>query len=189
MGTKLYRNWWLLLIKGICTIILGVILVLLPEKTIMVFSLVAGAMIGLSGLSLTIGAISHRRYNYEWTWWLLEGLVDLVIATLIILNPMEAVNIIVFMVALWILIMGIIQIITSINIQYYLPGNYIFTIAGIIAVIFGVIIIARPTAGIQDLSIIFGIFAIIYGISQVYISILLRKLIIEEIGEIESVYL
>lgn len=189
MGTKLYRNWWLLLVKGVITIILGLTILFLPGWSIKVIILVTGLLLGASGLSMITGALSHRRYNYEWTWWLLEGLVDLVIGILIILNPMEAAVAVVFLLALWVLIMGIIQIITSINIQYHLPGNLIFILAGIVAVIFGILILTRPSAGVRGIAVIFAIFAIFYGISQVYVSMLLRKLVIEEIGEIEDQYI
>ena len=189
MGTKLYKNWWLLLLKGVMTILLGLILLLMPGPTIKLFSLITGIIITMSGLSLISGAFSHRRYNYEWTWWLMEGMVDLVIGILIILNPMEAVNVIVFILALWVLIMGIIQLITAINIQYHLPGNFIFILGGVVAVIFGILLLAAPSSGIKGIVLIFSIFTILYGISQIYISILLRKLVIEQLGEIETQYL
>jgi uncharacterized membrane protein HdeD (DUF308 family) len=138
---------------------------------------------------LVAGAISHMKSNYEWTWWLLEGLVDLLIGIILIFNPLQAGSAMVILVALWIIIMGFIQLITSINIQYYMTGNLILVLEGVVAIAFGIILLLNPERGLNGIIILFGIFALFYGISQVYISLLLKKIVIEEIGEVEDVYL
>jgi len=189
MGTKLYKNWWALLFKGILTMAFGIFLLLSPEPAAKVFSVIAGIIIGVSGLFLISGSISHMRANYEWTWWLLEGLVDLIIGILVIFNPLQMASVVVILIALWIILMGIIQLITSINIQYYMTGNVILVMVGIVAIIFGILILLNPERGVMGVIMLVGIFALFYGISQAYISFLLRKIIIEEIGEVEDVYL
>lgn len=189
MGTKLYKNWWFLLLKGILTIILGIFMLLRPETALHAFGIIAGIAIGLSGIFLVAGSITHMRANYEWTWWLLEGLIDLLVGIILILYPAWAASAIVILLAVWIILMGIIQVITSINIQYYMTGNIIFIFGGVVAIIFGVLLLLNPITGLKGGLLLFGIFALFYGISQVYISLLLRKIVIEEIGEVEDVYL
>lgn len=189
MGTKLYKNWWLLLFKGILSAGMGLFLIITPDTGIALFATLAALFIGLGGVALVAGAFTHRRYNFDWTWWLLEGLVDIIIALLIIINPAEAAAIVIILVAVWCLVMGVIQIITSINVQYYLPGNLIFILTGAVAVIFGLLLLLNPAAGLKGIIILFGIFALFYGISQIYVSILIRKIVIEEIAEIEDLYL
>jgi len=189
MGTKLYKNWWLLLLKGIITLALGIFLLLSPEAAAKAFSIITGIMIGISGLFLVAGAISHMRANYEWTWWLLEGLVDILIGIILIFNPLQAASTIIMLVALWIIIMGFIQLITSINIQYYMTGNLILVLGGVVAIFFGILLLLNPGRGLMGVMLLFGIFALFYGISLIYISLLLRKIVIEEIGEVEDVYL
>lgn len=189
MGTKLYKNWWLLLLKGVLSAGMGLFLLLAPGTGIIVFATLAAILIGLGGIALIIGAITHRRYNFDWTWWLMEGLFDVIIALLIIANPAEAAAIVMILIAAWVLIMGVIQIITAINVQYYLPGNLIFILTGVVAVILGFFILFNLSTGLQGIIILFGIFTLFYGISQIYVSVIIRKIVIEQIGEIEDMYL
>lgn len=189
MRTRLYKNWWLLLFKGILTLLLGIFLLFNPEATARLFSVIVGILIGVSGLFLISGSVSHMRANYEWTWWLLEGLVDLLVGILMIFNPLQAASVIIILLAIWVIIMGFIQIITSINIQYYMTGNLILVFGGAVALVFGILLLLNPDKGLKGIILLFGIFAIFYGISQVYVSTLLRKIVIDEIGEVEDVYL
>lgn len=189
MGTKLYKNWWLLLFKGVLSAGMGLFLLLSPDTGLIVFATLAAILIGLGGMALIIGALTHRRYNFDWTWWLMEGAFDVIIALLIIAFPTKAAGIVMILIAVWVLIMGVIQIITAINIQYYLPGNLIFILTGSVAVIFGVFILFNPVAGLKGMIILFGIFTLFYGISQIYISVLFRKIVIEQLSEIEDMFM
>jgi uncharacterized membrane protein HdeD (DUF308 family) len=48
-------------------------------------------------------------------------------------------------------------------------------IGGLVSVAFGVVLFARPGVGALTLALLFGLFALIYGISQVSAGIQLRQ--------------
>ncbi|HUS87283.1 MAG TPA: DUF308 domain-containing protein [Bacteroidales bacterium] len=188
MRTKPYRNWWFMLIKGILICLSGLFVLLFPDFALLPICYIIGAFLFVSGISLIAGSITHRKYNFEWTWWLFEGIIDVIIGLLIALWPGEVVSVAIVILAIWIIIMGLIQLITAINIQHYVSGNLIFIFAGIFSIILGILLLFNPLEGARGFLIILGLFALIYGALQIFISFKLKKIIVEEIGEIEDLY-
>jgi hypothetical protein len=81
--TKLFKNWWLLAIKGLFILTFGLILALRDINQIEIvtyFSLI----ICISGLLFTHGAMYNLGRKIPWKWWLFEGLLDVVFGGLII---------------------------------------------------------------------------------------------------------
>jgi uncharacterized membrane protein HdeD (DUF308 family) len=189
VGLKLYKSWWSLLIKGVLVTLLGLSLLLIRNMDLHTFSLIVGLIFGFSGLSMVYGGYSQRVVNYEWTWWLLEGLIDIIVALFLIIAPFEALPIFGVVVGIWAVLMGLIQLVTAINIQFYIIEISLFVVVGLIALITGIVMVYFSITSLNTILWMFGMLTLIYGSLQIYISFQLRKIIIEEIGEIGDVYL
>ena len=50
-----------------------------------------------------------------------------------------------------------------------------FILAGLVSVAFGVVLFARPGIGAVTLALLFGLFSLIYGISQIVMGTQLRQ--------------
>jgi uncharacterized membrane protein HdeD (DUF308 family) len=48
-------------------------------------------------------------------------------------------------------------------------------VAGLVSILFGVLLFAHPNVGAVTLALLFGLFALIYGISQITMGIELRR--------------
>ena len=175
------------MIKGLLVCIVGLIFLLFTEHSLKFLSIGSGLLIIIGGFILLAGAISHRRYNYEWTWWLMEALIDIVFGSVIIFCPLPL-EIIALLIGVWVLIMGLMQIVTAINLQYYLRSNLIIIAMGILVSSFGAIIFMHPLPGIIGLIALAGVVSLIYGVTIIYLSFILRSVITEEIGGIEDLY-
>lgn len=189
MNLKLYKYWWLLTLKAGLIAGLGLFMFLIREISLNNFTTVCGIVIGLGGLFIITGSLIHRKYNCEWTWWLIEGLFDIFIASLLLFYPIASVSVAFILIGIWAILMGLFQFATAINIQYYMPGNSVFMLSAIISLIGGVLILSDPGTGLKGLQWLFGIYVFLYGSIQFYISLRLRRIVIEEIGNIEDVYL
>jgi uncharacterized membrane protein HdeD (DUF308 family) len=51
----------------------------------------------------------------------------------------------------------------------------LFIIGGLVSILFGVLLFARPDVGAVTLALLFGLFALIYGVSQITMGIELRR--------------
>lgn len=188
MSTKLYKNWWLLLIKAIAAVLIGFLITLNPylmaDKNLLLF----GLLIGFSGVALISGGYAQRVFNSEWTWWLLEGLIDILICVVILIKPIDTANFLCLVAGLWLAIMGFIHLATAINMQYYIPGNVVFVVTSILLLGSGFYILFSLGSALKLLMTITGVSIICFGLLMVYISLTLKKVVVEEIGEIEDLY-
>jgi uncharacterized membrane protein HdeD (DUF308 family) len=188
MSTKLFKNWWLMMVKALLSVVIGLLIIIDPHAMASSLMTVFAILLGIGGLSLMAGAVSHRIINSEWTWWLLEGMIDILICVLIIIRPLEAANFLCIVAGLWLSLMGIIHLVTAINFQYYISGNKIFIVSSVFLLISGLLFLIIPATGLKMLMLLTGICIICYGVLQVYISFVLKNVSIEEIGEIEDLY-
>lgn len=66
MEKKLYRNWWLLTLKGALAILFGILLVSMPVGSLKLIVRWFGIIIALGGIFLIFGAYSHKEHNNKW---------------------------------------------------------------------------------------------------------------------------
>jgi uncharacterized membrane protein HdeD (DUF308 family) len=69
------REWWLLLVRGVADLALGVLTLVWPGITVLVLALLFGIELLLLGVFETAAAIQARPVRRDWTWYLARGLV------------------------------------------------------------------------------------------------------------------
>lgn len=178
-----------MLVKALMSLIIGTLIIIDPHAMADTLMSVFALLLGISGISLISGAISHRIINSEWTSWLLEGMIDILICVLIIFRPFDVVNFLCIVAGLWLTLMGLIHLVTAINFQYYISGNRVFILSSVFLLISGLFFLIIPLSALKTIITLIGICIICYGLIQIYIAFVLKDVSVEEIGEIEDLYL
>lgn len=159
------RHWWALLVRGLLAILLGIIALVAPGIALLAFIYIFAAYVLLDGLAAVTVAFFERRFIRSWWVLLLEGIAGLVFGLLALVWPAETALILLFLVALWALLTGIMEI----GFAFILPGpvaqHWGLGIAGILSFIFGLVLIIHPAAGLLGVLWLVGIYAIVFGIS------------------------
>jgi uncharacterized membrane protein HdeD (DUF308 family) len=83
--------------------------------------------------------------------------------------------VLVFVLAAWAVVGGIVEFAAGFSAGETAGTRALFLIGGLVSVAFGVVLFARPGVGALTLALLFGLFALIYGISQVSAGIQLRQ--------------
>jgi len=187
MGINLYKYWWLLCIKAALILTLGLLIIIRTDQSFMFTATLAGGIISSGGILLLAGAFLHMKFNCDWTWWLYEGLCDLVIGVILMLRPGESCEVFIALLAVWFLISGILHFVTAINIQYYLSNRFILYLSAAVAALSGIFLIYSTFRDFYRLINIIGLLAIIYGSLVLYYSVLLKDVVVEEIDEIDYI--
>ena len=167
MFTKDYRRWNLAYLNGILAIIFGMVALLFPSITIIGLAIYFAIAILLGGISLMVSSFRSRFGNANWTLMLLEGLVGTLIGLFIIIRPESAAAILVTLIGIWSIFIGLVFI--WIYTRGHLPeiANTFHLIAGILALIVGLLILVNPFGSTRIIVVLIGIYAIIYGISSI----------------------
>jgi uncharacterized membrane protein HdeD (DUF308 family) len=81
------REWWLLLLRGIADLALGVLTLVWPGITVLVLALLFGVELLLLGGLETAAAFQARVARHDWGWYLARGLVAVAIGIVTIVWP------------------------------------------------------------------------------------------------------
>jgi len=141
MQTK-QRPWWLTLIMGTLAFVIGAVLLWAPAKTKVETYQLLIAFLGLYWLiGGIVGIISIFVDHTAWGWKLFMGIVSIIAGGYILMYPVAAgvalPRILVLILGLWGLMEGIILLIMA-----FRGGGWGAGILGVVAIIFGLILMA-----------------------------------------------
>lgn len=176
MEIRLFKNWWLLTIKGILAIGFGLYILLFQYSIITtLLAKVFGIIIIVSGTLIGIGAFLHKKSNPRWVWWFIEGIIDISIGAVFVFKPQWAKAFILGIMSIWACLIGILQIITAIRMNTYMVNWWSLLIGGIFSILFAILIFINPFYGTFTIVTIVGAAAIIFGLMLVYMSKTLKE--------------
>ncbi len=175
MLKSLSRSWWMLTLKGILLIIFGLFAFFSTTITAATLALYFAILIIIDGVFTIVAAI--RSWQDEEDHWLIlaEGILSLIIGTLLFLSPGLTLLIVSFTIAFWFIFIGISRIAMAIQIRKEIEGEGWMILGGVLMVAFGCIIFARPALGYESLTWLIGMFCFLAGIVILMVSFRIRK--------------
>lgn len=162
MLERIQSKWWLLLLRGLLAIIFGLIAIFSPGIVLVTLIYYFGFLALFSGLFLIIEGIVIKGDDRGMR--ILEGVLSLIFGLLFILQPAFVFSFIMYFIAFWAIIAGIMQIIYAVKLRKEISNEWLAILNGLITLIFGILVLTNILAGAQALVMVFGIYAIISGI-------------------------
>lgn len=175
MLTQLARNWWVEALRGMIAILFGVIALVWPRLTLEILVLFVGAYMLVDGIFAIITGFTNRAGHDKWWVLLLEGLVGIVAGIITFLHPGLATIILVYVIALWAIVTGVLEIVAAIELRKEIQGEWMLALSGIVSLGLGVSLLFFPAAGALTVAWLIGAYAIIFGGSLLSLSLRLRK--------------
>lgn len=161
---QLADNWWLFLAQGILSIILGVLALVWPGSTLVVLTVLFGLLLLLNGIVVVMSAIGFAASNLPWGWRLTIGLLDILAGLIVIRWPGETAVTVLLFIGFWAILVGISQVIGGIADHAALSHAWLVALDGVVSIIFGILMVVWPAAGLLTLALLVGIFAIVHGL-------------------------
>lgn len=169
------RNWWVFLLRGLLAVIFGVLALVWPEITLITLVILFGGFVLLEGiLNLLIGIVSSET-NRRWWVTLIEGILGIGVAVLTFVWPNLTAVVLLYFIAAWALITGILEIMTAIRLRRMLEREWVMILNGAISIIFALLLFIFPGESAISLVWLFGVFVIIIGILLIILGFRLRK--------------
>jgi uncharacterized membrane protein HdeD (DUF308 family) len=170
------KSWGWVLVFGMVTLGIGVVVTLHPKDTIYAFAIVLGIWLFVAGLFRIVAAIADNEDNGG-TRWLMAvlGLVSVIIGILFLRHTNETVKTLAFLIGLFWVVGGIIEFFTAYS-DYGSPTRVWRIVMGVLAFAAGVVTLVVPNLTVTTLAVIMGIWLILYGILEIALSLLLRRL-------------
>jgi uncharacterized membrane protein HdeD (DUF308 family) len=172
------RFWWMVVLRGALLLLLGVAALRWPGATLGVLVLWIGAGFLVNGAFALVAALAGRDVEGR-AWMVIEGLLGIAAGLVTFMNPGITGVVLLWLLAGWAILSGIVQLVAAIRLRRVIQGELFLALAGVVAILFGVLLIARPGAGLVALAFLLGWFAIFYGIVLIALGLRLRRLVRE----------
>ena len=167
MLEKFTQNWWMYAVRGLVAIIFGILAFTRPEQALQALVLVFGAFALLDGTFAIFAGIASYRYFESWWAVLLEGVSGVLIGLLTFFWPNITGLVLVYMIAAWALITGIFEIVAAIQLRRLITDEWMLILGGLLSILFGVLLFVFPVVGAVSVLWVIGIYAVVFGISEI----------------------
>jgi uncharacterized membrane protein HdeD (DUF308 family) len=172
---SLSRNWWLVALRGLLILLFGLAALVWPGVTLAVLVLWVGAGLLVNG-AFALGA-AIAGHDVEGRGWLvLEGVLGIVAGIIAFGYPGITQFLLLWMVAGWAVASGVAEIAAAVHFRKVITGEWLLGLAGVLSVLFGVLLIVWPVAGLLTLALVIGWYAILYGAALIALGVRLRNL-------------
>lgn len=171
----LSRLWWVLALRGLCALVIGVGAFVAPEVTLAVLVLVFGAYALVEGCLLLMTSFGSQTPGRDRWPVLLQGLLGVAVGVLTLFNPAVTALGLLLYIAAWLLAQGVLQIVVAVRLREELAGEWWLILGGIASVLLAGCLLWRPEAGVLAVLWWIGAWAIVWGMALVLAALRVRK--------------
>jgi uncharacterized membrane protein HdeD (DUF308 family) len=173
---SLVKNWWALALRGAAALVFGILAALWPDISLTALVVLFGSFAIVYGVFNIITAVRRRRGERRWWALLLEGVVSVAVGTVTLIMPDLTALALVYVIAAWAILTGILEIAAAIMLRRYIRGEWWLALAGVLSVAFGAVLAIWPGVGALALVLWIGAYAIVLGILLIALGFKLRRL-------------
>jgi uncharacterized membrane protein HdeD (DUF308 family) len=178
----LRRNWWTLVARGVCALLFGFIAWIWPGLTLLALLICWGTFAVVNGAVTLFSAFARDGLEPRWIL-LLEGGVSLLAGAVALLYPRFTALLFLYLLAGWALLSGAVELIAAYRLRKEIRGEFWLGFAGVLSLLFGLMLVLRPGAGALTVVWLIAVFAVMYGVVLIAWGLHLRELAAQAAGQ------
>ena len=167
-------HWWAIVLRGFAAVLFGTAMFVWPQMSLVVLLALFGAHALVDGLfaiaAAPLAAESHLR------WWplLLVGELGIGAGATAFLWPGLTAVALLALIACWAIATGVFEIAAAIDLRTLIADEWLLALSGALSLVFGILLLANPHAGILSVLWMIGIYAIAAGITTILMGLRVR---------------
>jgi uncharacterized membrane protein HdeD (DUF308 family) len=178
MLENLTRYWWAVALRGALAILFGVTALVWPGITVFALVLLFGAYSLVDGVFTLAAALGGRdRGGTErgsLIWLFVQGAAGIVIGVLAFVWPGITALALLWLIGIWAVVIGVLEVVAAARLRRQLRREWLLGLSGVLTVLFGILLMAWPAAGVLTLITLIGVSAIVFGVALVAFAVRLR---------------
>lgn len=171
----LAENWWLLLLRGLVSIAAGVLAMIWPGVTLITLILLYACLALVDGVLALMAALTGRAENMPRWWLVLAGIAGIAAGIAVLMWPGAGALALILLIGAWAVVHGVLEIIGAIQLRGESGHEWLLILAGVVSVLFGLLLLTAPAIGGLAMVWAFGVYAIAFGAALVTFSLRLRS--------------
>jgi len=175
MIETLAKNWWLVALRGLVALVLGIVILLIPQAAATFLIIFVGAYALVDGVFALIVAIVNKPQHKDRWWMVVEGIIGILAGIAILASPILAAVLLLFIIAFWALLTGIFEIIFAAVQWKTLPDKWLMLLGGIFSVVLGCLILSNPSFGALFIVTMIAVYMVLFGVLLILLGFSLRN--------------
>jgi uncharacterized membrane protein HdeD (DUF308 family) len=153
-------------LRGVLAVIVGILAISWPGITVLALVVLFAIYAFIDAGVQTMRAFSSRGAGPV-IWHLLLAVVGFLAGVIALSWPAPTVFVLVIVVAAWALVGGFAEFFAGFRSGESAGTRALFILAGLVSVVFGLLLFSRPGVGALTLALLFGLYSLVYGFSQI----------------------
>ena len=170
----LKQIWWVVLLRGILAVLFGVVALVWPGITVWALVVVFAAYAIIDGIVLVVQSVRDKPEG--WGWWLAMGVVSVLAGLVALFWPGITALALLYVIAFYAILFGITGIVGGVRFRKVPDSGWVWSVlAGVVVVLFGIVLLVFPGEGILSLIVLLGIYAILFGVLLIILAFQARS--------------
>ena len=176
MFEAMTRKWWVLLVRGVFGVLIGVLAFARPGLTVLSIVLSWAVFAEADGIAALVLALTgHHPPRSRWAL-MIAGVVGIAAGLITLASPGIGVVVLLWVVAAWAIGRGAFQVVAALELRRIIEGEWLMIVSGILSVMFGVVVLAEPIYGVRTLAYLIGLYASAVGLLEIALAFRVRQL-------------
>jgi len=163
-----------LIARGVLAIIVGIIALAWPKVTILALVILFAIYAFIAGGLQAMRAFSSRKAGPV-IGYLLLAVIDVAAGVIALVWPGPTALVLVLVIGFWAVVAGVFEIAAGFARGESAGTRTLFILAGLVTVVFGVVLFAHPNIGAFAIALLFGLYNLAAGVSLVVMGIDARR--------------
>jgi uncharacterized membrane protein HdeD (DUF308 family) len=156
------------LFRGIAAILFGILTLVWPKLSLAVLVLLFGLFAVISGITAVVAALRNTGEK-GWGLLLFEGILGILAGVVALVWPGITALAFLYLLAAWAILIGIMELTAPLAFPMGGGRAALTALAGLVSVIFGILIAAQPSSGLLAVVWLIGVYAIVVGVMYIVV--------------------
>ena len=168
-------NWRALALRGLVALLFGLVVLFWPGLVLTVLALLFGIYAAVDGAITFVPALRSPDRGAQRSLPLAEGAVGIVAGLVAILWPGLTTSGLVYVIAGWALLTGVLKILTAILLRAEVENGWLLAGSGVLSALFGILLVVLARSDVPFLAPFIGGFAVVVGLALIVFAFRLRE--------------
>jgi len=168
--------WWLPLVRGLLLIFIGAYALFRPTMSAVALTQVVGLFVLLDGILALIAGIFGEVPSRGWT--ILRGILGILVGVFVFFHPVAIAGVtamvVLYVIAFSAIINGVLEILAAIRDRKEIEGAGWLVLGGVLAVLFGILLLVAPSTFGKIIIQLLGAYAIVFGVCLIVLAFRIR---------------
>jgi uncharacterized membrane protein HdeD (DUF308 family) len=169
-GTQLKKWRWAIGLQGFASVVFGVLILAWPQLSVYTLTVVFGIYTLATGISAFTAAFTSQMKEERGSL-ILSGLLGIVVGIIVLAWPSISALALLYVIGAYAVLLGTVAIIASFRLPLDGRDTALMVLNGLVAILFGIVIFAKPGAGALAVLALIAAFALVVGVTELVVAI------------------